>query len=113
LRESVKVVRAFFTGTRVEYILGLLIALVVSDGFMTDFLVENGLGSEGNPLLQPFVGGGNLLPLKAAGAFLSALILWDVHRRHPRLAMRISLFFAAFYTGVVYWSIATFFISLV
>ena len=109
-----KAVKYFFTGVpRIEYILGLLIALVVSDGLMTDFLVTGGFGREGNPFLQPIVGEGNLLLVKMAGALLSALILWDISRRRPKLALKFSLFFVFSYTGIVYWSLAVFFISQV
>ncbi len=109
-----KTVKTLLTGIpRIEYILGLLIALVVSDGLITEFLTGSGLGREGNPFLQPFMVEGGLLLVKMAGALLSALILWDIYRRQPNLALISSLFFVAFYTGIVYWNLAIFFISQV
>ena len=109
-----KTAKSLSTGIpRIEYILGLLIALVVSDGLITDFLVRSGFGREGNPFLQAFIGEGNLVLIKMAGALLSALILWDIYRRRPRLVLIISLLFVAFYTGIVYWNLVGFFISQV
>jgi hypothetical protein len=98
---------------RIKYILGLLIALVVSDGLMTDFLIRSGLGQEGNPFLEPIVSDGNILLIKIVGALLSALILWDIHRRRPNLALKTSLLFVICYTAIVYWGLAAFFISQV
>ena len=98
---------------RFEYVLGLLIALVVSDGLMTEFIVSSEIGREGNPFLAPIVGGGYVLLIKIAGALLCALILWDIHRRRPKLALLVSLFFVVFYTGIIYWSLAVFLVSQV
>jgi hypothetical protein len=98
---------------RIGYILGLLIALVVSDGLITDFLVGSGVGRELNPLLHDLVGEGNFLLLKVAGALLSAIILWQMHKRRPNLVLTSSLFFVVLYTGIVYWNVAAFFITQV
>ena len=107
-------VKSLSTGIpRIEYILGLLVALVVSDGLITDFLVRSGFGREGNPFLQAVMDEGNLMLIKMAGALLSALILWDIYRRRPRLVLIISLLFVAFYTGIVYWNLVVFYISQV
>lgn len=95
---------------RIEYILGLLVALVVADGLITNFLVSNGYGWELNPLLQPVAGSGVLAFLKAGGALFCALVLWLVHRRKPVLAMNFTLFCMVFYTGIVYWGLSVFFI---
>lgn len=107
-------VKCLLTGIpRIEYILGLLVALVVSDGLISQFLVESKLGLEGNWFLQPFVGEGNFLFIKLGGALLSSLILWDIHRRRPSLALLSALLFVVLYTGIVYWGLAAFFISQV
>jgi hypothetical protein len=38
------------------------------------------------------------------GVLLAALILWDISRRHPRLAFWASLVFLAGYVGIVAWN---------
>lgn len=93
---------------RFPYLLALLVGLVLADGLMTEFLIAGGLGQEGNLFLHGILGSGNLIALKAVGATVSAVILWDVHRRHPGLAFAATLAFIAVYTGIVYWSIFVF-----
>lgn len=96
---------------RIEYVLGLLVALVVSDGIVTDFLISNGYGREGNPFLQAAIGNGNLLLVKMTGALLGAMLLWQIYKRRPQLVMIVSLLFVGLYTGIVYWNIGVLFIS--
>jgi hypothetical protein len=83
--------------------------LVVSDGLISQFLTKYGLGREGNPFLRTFVNEGSFLPLKVAGALLAALILWDVYRKRPRLALISSLVFVALYTGIMFWNLLVYF----
>jgi len=109
-----KTVSAYFAGGRqMKYILLSLVVLVVSDGLISQFLIRYGLGHEGNPFLRTFVTEGNFLLLKVVGALLGALILWDIHRSRPRLALISSLVFVALYTGIVLWNVAVFFITQV
>ena len=91
-----------------KYLLGLLVILVVSDGLITRFLVTNGVAQEGNPLLQPIVGKAGFLTLKVVGALLCALILWDIYRRFPRLALIATSVFVFGYLGIVLWNLSIF-----
>ncbi|UCB42717.1 MAG: hypothetical protein JSV77_09730 [Dehalococcoidales bacterium] len=91
-----------------KYLLSLLILLNITDGVLTHFVIELGLGSEGNPFLLNLVGEPSFIILKAVGAFVCAFILWDIHRRHPRLAFFSTSVFVAFYIGIVTWNSAVF-----
>jgi len=93
-----------------KYLLGLLILLNVADGVLTNTVIELGLGNEGNPLLLGLVGGSGFIILKTLGALLCAFLLWDIHRRHPRLAFVSTSVSVAFYTAVVTWNSAVFFL---
>ena len=68
-----------------------------------------GFGREANPFLLRLVGEPGFLVLKVAGVLLAALILWDVHRRHHRLAVRLAAVAVAAYTIIVVWNISIFF----
>jgi len=93
-----------------KYLLGLLIFLNIADGILTHFLVELDLGKEANPFLLKLVGEPVFLVLKVVGILLCALILWDIHRRHPRLAFMSTSVFVTIYVGIVVWNSAAFLI---
>lgn len=93
---------------RFHYLVALLVALILADGLMTQFLIEGGLGREGNLFLQNVLDNGNLMGFKMVGALVSAFILCDIYRRHPNLAFASTLLFVAAYTGIVYWNIFSF-----
>lgn len=95
--------------SQMRVVLGALFALVIADGVITSFLLQHGLGREGNPFLETLVGEPDFLTTKVAGAFLSALLLWNVYKRRPRAAMAVSLGIVVAYTAIVYWNILTFF----
>ena len=92
-----------------KYLLGLLITFEILDGVLTHFLVAEGLAREGNPFLLPLVGETNFLILKVAGVLLCALILWDIHKRYPRVALTTTAGFATFYFVLVLWNVSFFF----
>jgi hypothetical protein len=96
---------------RFPFILLLLIALVVADGVITEFVVGSGLATECNPLMKLSLGEGNFIPLKICGGVLSALVLWDINRKHQRVAWQTSLVFIAIYTAIVYWNFASIFVG--
>jgi len=105
-----KAVSLYFAGKRqMKYIILSLVMLVVSDGLISQFLTRYGLGQEGNPFLRTFVSEGNFLLIKVAGALLGALILWDIYRKQPRVALISGALFVALYTGIVFWNLAVFF----
>jgi hypothetical protein len=94
-----------------QYLLAVLVGLVLADGYLTQFLVDSGLGREANPFLGNIIDNGNLIALKLVGALISSLILWDIHRRHPRLASVSTLLCVVAYTGIVCWNIYSLIIS--
>ena len=94
-------------------LLGTLVALVVSDGLISRFLVEHGFAYEGNPFLQSWIGGDTFLVIKLVGAFLAALALWDIWKRHPKLSFITTLCFVILYTFLVFWSLFIFFVTQV
>ena len=93
-----------------KYLLGLLASFVILDGVLTHFLVGNGLAWEANPFLASMVGEHNFIILKVAGALLCVLILWDIHRRFPKLAMVSTSCFAVIYGAIVAWNFSLFLI---
>lgn len=107
-------VKSYFAGIhKVGYLLGALVVLIVLDGLITNFLVTNGLGREGNPFLQTLVGERSFLVIKVIGALLCALILWDIYKRRPRMARIASLCFVGLYAGIVSWNLSIFFTTRV
>ncbi len=93
-----------------KFLLGLLIVFEILDGVLTHFLVRDGLAREGNPFLMPLVGETNFLILKVVGVLLAALILWDIYKRQPRVALATTGFFVAVYAAIVLWN-ASFFLA--
>jgi hypothetical protein len=94
------------TGSQVhmKVLLSLLVVFVVLDGLLTRFLIDGGLAREGNPLLQRLVGENAFIIIKVIGALLCALILWDIHKRFPRLAKVATWCCVVFYGAVVIWN---------
>jgi hypothetical protein len=109
-----KSIKSYFSRTnRILYPLAALIALVVADGLITRFLVRQGLGQEVNPFIKALAGETHFVVIKVLGALLCALILWDIYRRRPKLALISSWCFAVAYAGIVLWNLGIFFISQV
>jgi hypothetical protein len=92
----------------IKYLLGLMVGFVVLDGWLTEMLIEAGIAKEANWLLQPIVGNGNFILLKAIGALLCAVILWDVYRHFPRVAKIATWCAVSFYGAVVLWNSSLF-----
>jgi hypothetical protein len=84
----------------------VLVMLDTADGLMTEFLIKNNIAREANPFLLAWAGEPGFLALKVTGVLLAALILWDIHRRHPRLAFRLALFFMIIYGVIVFWNLS-------
>ena len=89
-------------------LLGVLFALVVADGVITQYLVMNNLGIEGNPFLTTWVTQDKFLYIKILGALFSVFILWDIYKHWSKLAMSASVVFVIVYTCIVYWNIGVF-----
>ena len=88
-----------------------MVALVTMDGLISQFLIRSRLGREANPFIESLVGERMFIPLKVFGAILCAFILWDIHKRSPKLGLVATSVFVAIYTGIVIWNIALFLIS--
>ncbi|MFC2066487.1 DUF5658 family protein [Chloroflexota bacterium] len=93
-----------------KYLLGFLIVFVFADGLLTNSLIEMGIAHEGNPFLQPIVGDVGFLVLKAVGALLCVVILWDIYKRLPKVALITTSFFVVFYGVIVLWNSSLFFL---
>jgi hypothetical protein len=91
-----------------KYLIGLLILLEISDGLLTHFLVSDGLAREANPFLLPLVGDAGFMVLKIVGVLICAVILWDIYRRYPRLALVSTTCFVVFYGFIVLWNLSLF-----
>jgi len=98
---------------RFRYKLLLLIALVVADGLITEFLINYKISTEANPFLHKILETGNLIPVKVAGAILCALILAHISKSQPKLAAITVWCFIAFYAVVVYWNIGGLLLSVI
>ena len=94
-----------------KYLLALLVIFEISDGVLTHFLIEGGIAREGNPFLQPLVGEAGFLALKVVGVLLCALILWDIYKRYPRVALISTSCFVAIYGVIVLWNLSLFAIT--
>jgi len=86
------------------YLLSLLAVFIISDGLLTHALVDDGLMREGNPLMVPLVAQGNLMLLKLVGTIICVIILWDLYRRFPRLAVISTSCFVVAYGAIVFWN---------
>ena len=86
------------------YLLSLLAVFIISDGLLTHALVGNDLLREGNPLMVPLVAQGNLMLLKLVGTIICVIILWDLYRRFPRLAVITTSCFVIAYGVIVFWN---------
>jgi len=93
-----------------KYLLSLLAGFEISDGLLTYFLIRHGLAREGNPFLLPIVGEDNFLVLKLVAAILCVLILWDIFKRSPKLALISTSCFVVLYGIIVIWNLGLFFV---
>jgi len=96
-----------------KYLLGLLIGFEILDGVLTHFLIRGGLAREINPFLVPIVGEANFLVLKVVGVLLCALILWDIYKRLPKVALIVTSVFVAFYGVIVLWNSSLFLLGTI
>ena len=96
----------FLKKIKLKYLLGLLVLFNIADAVLTHFLVINDIASEGNPFLEPIVGGTGFIILKVVGVLLCALILWDISRRYPKLALVTTSIFTVGYGVIVVWNLS-------
>jgi hypothetical protein len=104
----------FFLGEirRVKYLLALLAALVAADGLVSYFAVTAGLAEESNPFLRPLINNVSFLTIKMVGGILSALLLWYIYKRQPKLGLASIVFFVGLYTGILWWNLGVLFFVL-
>ena len=98
---------------KLKYLLGLLVALNIADVFLSQRLIEAGIGTEGNPFLHWIVGQSNFTLFKVAGVVLAAILLWDIYRRYPRLATITTSVSILFYSAILFWNSSLFLLSTV
>lgn len=86
-------------------LLGSLFALSVADGFVTRFIITEGLGHEGNFWLAGLANSDALIAVKIAGTLLAIILLWLLHYRQPRPVLIVSVAVVCWYTLVVFWNV--------
>jgi len=98
---------------KIEYLLGTLLSLVAADGVISQFLIKEGLGYEGNPFLKTLATDSNFLIIKMCGAIICVLILWNLVKRKQRLVLIFSSIVVCIYTAILFWNIAVYIVSVV
>ncbi|MDO8568846.1 MAG: DUF5658 family protein [Dehalococcoidales bacterium] len=84
----------------------MLVLFEIADGLLTHLLIKGGIAREGNPFLVPIVGDAGFLILKVVGVLLCALILWDIYRRHRKVALAATWCFVIFYGAIALWNLS-------
>ena len=92
-------------------LLAVLVGFVILDGVLTEILMKRGVAREINPFLQPLVGDVGFMVLKVVGSLLVALILWDIYRRFPRVAVIATWIAVAGYGVIVLWNTSLFLLT--
>jgi hypothetical protein len=91
-------------------LLAVLVGFVVTDGVLTEMLFKRGTAREFNPFLRPLIGDVGFMVLKVVGSLLVALILWDIYRRFPRVAVIATWIAIVGYGAIVLWNVSLFLI---
>ncbi len=94
------------------FLSALLVALAVTDGLITRFILENGLGREGNPFMTFWVNDGSFLTIKFVGTALAGALLWYLQKRLPRVVLYLSLAVIVYYAAIVWWNVSVAVIGL-
>ena len=97
--------RIKLTSVPFRYALLLLVGLIIADGYITEYIIKQGLGREGNPFMLGLLPTGYFMPVKIAGSILVALLLWHIYRKQPGMARVATWLFILVYTGIVYWNV--------
>jgi hypothetical protein len=93
----------------IKLLIFLIVALEIADGFLTYSAVGKNWVQEANPLFHDTAGSGNFLIMKVLGAFLSALLLWLVYKRFPKVSYIACTGITLFYTAVCSWNMSILF----
>jgi len=75
------------TDKKMWYLLAAMVLFIIIDGVLTQYFVPRGVVREANTFIQPLVGKSSFMILKIVGALVCAAILWDVHRRFPKVGL--------------------------
>ena len=90
---------------QIRILLGSLFAAIIADGIITNHLVHGNFAREVNPFLEYWVVEDKMLSIKILGGLLAALYMWNINRRHPKLAIVFSFLFLLGYIVIIYWNI--------
>jgi|WetSurMetagenome_2_1015567.scaffolds.fasta_scaffold690961_1 hypothetical protein len=94
---------------RVKLYIPLFVVLEIVDGILTYALVGKEMVREANPLLYDTAGSCSFLIMKILGAFLSAILIWLLYQRLPKLGLITSFVIMMFYASICTWNIHIFF----
>ncbi len=97
--------RRFNSATAMKLLSIILVVLVATDGLITNLLIKSGIAHEGNVFLQPIAGTAIFLVIKLVGALLCALLLWDIYRHWPKMAVVSSYVFVGIYACITIWNL--------
>jgi hypothetical protein len=89
----------------IRILLGALVATIVADGIITQYLIAMGFAHEGNPFLHFWIQEDTFLIVKLLGGLLAAIYLWNIYRRHSKLAIVCSSMFLTLYTFIIFWNL--------
>jgi hypothetical protein len=97
--------RAEARGRHLRILWGALFALIMADGIITEFAIDNSVGYEANPFLAEMLGSFSFFLFKMLGAVVVILFLRNVSLKHYRLGLAGSCTAVILYIIVVFWNI--------
>jgi len=90
-------------------LLGLMIAVQLTDAISTQALVGIDAVREANPLVSGTINTGLFLPLKVLGLVIVSGLLWWLSQRLPRLAVLVTIITLILGNGVLFWNASVLF----
>ncbi len=112
MASTVKKQRYSLFSNQLNLLLATLIIVVVADGILTNFLINERLATEFNPFLRSLAGQDIFPAVKLAGGLIAALLLVSLSRKHPQLSRAVTISGVVLYTAVVYWNLLAFGLAL-
>jgi hypothetical protein len=100
-------IKAYFKrpGSKIiKNLLIVMVAFVVLDGLLTEYLIASGSAREANAFLAPLIGGLGFMLLKIVGSLVCALVLWDIYTRNQKLATISAWIAVVGYGLIVVWN---------
>jgi hypothetical protein len=88
-----------------KLLLVILVLLNLADAVVSQFIILNGYGVEGNSLLRYWVTKNQFVLIKAGASILAAILLWDLSRRAPKPTLIITAIIVCLYVLIVFWNI--------